>query len=473
MRPARLIRATLLTGALALAATGCSTYTNKALPVREPLERGDAAAAEAFLVKEKPGGDGLPYLMELGLVLRYEGEYARSNETFDEAEQLIDELFTKSLSREALAFVTNDEMTAYDGEMWERALVHYYRALNYIDLSEYDEALVECRKLNQKLGLYVDEVGESTTYRTDAFAQYLTAILYEVGGEIADAWVSLRLADEAYQHYRDAYGVPPPLSLQRDLIRLAHQQGFRDDEERYRERYPDAAPMTTRELLDRGEIVLFWEEGFIPAKIQETATVPILKDADDGENKDHKNDDREHRRRHAMSLRERYYHPRPYKKQELAYLLRFALPAFPPPGPSDRSGWCELRSEDGSARSEMAENLDAIARQELDDRMGGIVLKAILRALAKYGFTAAAENNKGDVAGKLVNLITAASEKADTRSWITLPRTIQITRLVVEPGVHDLELDCYNAGGILRETVAFDSVSVGAGEVRFLSHRTF
>lgn len=452
--------------AAAVWGAGCASYTQHALPVREPLRQGDFAAAQTFLQDKKPGGDGLPYLMELGLVLRYESKYDSSNVVFEAAEQLVDELYTKSISRELGAFLTNDEMIAYDGEMWERALVNYYRALNYIDLGNYEGALVECRKLNQKLGVYADATGESVTYRTDAFAQYLTAILYEVGGQTQDAWVSLRLADEAYDHYAQAYGTPPPASLQRDLIRLARAQGFRDDEERYREKYPDAEVMDTAEMVAYGEVVLFWEEGFIPAKIQVDATVPILKTTDEWEG------DRE---KWAHSLQYRWSHPRPYRKQELRYLLRFALPEFPPPTPSERPGWCELAAAGAgaSARSEVGENLAAIARRGLDDRMGNIVFRAILRALTKWAATASVENNQGEVAGKLVNFLTAAAEKADTRSWITLPNTIHITRLLVPPGTHDLELTCHDAHGNVTESLVFDGVAVEAGQVRFLSHRTF
>ena len=124
-------------------------------------------------------------------------------------------------------------------------------------------------------------------------------------------------------------------------------------------------------------------------------------------------------------------------------------------------------------RTEMAEDLDAIARRELDDRSGGILFKTIARALGKYALTRTVEKKKGDLAGKLVNLVTAATEKADTRSWLTLPRSIQVARFPVEPGVHTVEIDAYGPGGVLRETVTFRDVEVEAGQVRILNHRTF
>lgn len=447
--------------ALALALTGCASYTRVALEVRAPLARGDFAAAESLLVDKKPGGDGLPYLMELGLVLRYQDQFDRSNETFDQAENLVEDLYTRSLSKEALSLVTSDEAIPYDGEMWERVLVNYYRALNYVDLDEYEDALVECRKINQKLQAYVDASDKRPTYASDAFAQYLTALLYEADGHLDDAWISLCAADSAYADYEKAYGVPPPTSLKRDLLRLAHQQGYADDEARLRERWPDVKAPSADELLRKGEIILFWEEGFAPAKIQEEMFVPILK-----------TDVRDDRDAWAHHLSRRAARHPVYEKTELDYLLRIAVPAYPPPLPDERRGWADLTSAGVSARSEIVEDVDAIARRGLEDRMGRVLFKTILRALAKYGVTRGAEK-KGDVAGTLVNLLTAATEKADTRSWITLPRAIHLVRLVVPPGVHDLTLSCHAGGATAAEVVTFEKVEVGAGEVRFLSHRTF
>ena len=459
----------VITLAAALVLAGCASYTHVALEVREPLAHGDPAKAEAFLLDKKPGGDGLPYLMEMGLVLRQADELVRSNETFEQAEAVIDEVYTRSVSKEALAFLTSDETIPYGGEMWERVLVNYYRALNYIDLGQYDDALVECRKINHRLAVWTDSEEKRPTYTTDAFAQYVTAMLYEAGGDLNDAWVSLRLADSAYVACQDAYGVPAPEALKRDMLRLARLQGLTDDEVRLRERWPDVTPPTDAEISRKGEVIVFWEEGFIPAKVQREILIPVLK-----------HDDRADRVVFARTLSGRVVAHPVYDDAELDYLLRVAVPDYPPPDPHPVRGWATLSlagrgarsAESGhSARSEIAEDLDAIARRGLEDRMGGILFRTVLRGIAKYAVTHGVEKKKGEVAGLLANLFTAATEKADTRSWITLPRAIHVVRLLVPPGTHDLTLDCHSGGA--TETVTFDDVEVGAGEVRFLSHRTF
>jgi hypothetical protein len=194
---------------------------------------------------------------------------------------------------------------------------------------------------------------------------------------------------------------------------------------------------------------------------QQDVTIPILKhewDDDSG--------------RYAFSLRDRYYHPRPYRKTELEYLLRIALPAYPEQR-TTHPGSARIVANGVIARTEIVEDLDAIAHRGLDDRMGGILLKTLVRALGKYALSRSVEHNKGEIAGTLVNLLTAVTEKADTRSWITLPRSIQLARLVVEPGVHDVEIECLGPNGVLLESVTYSDVEVGPGEVRFLSHRSF
>ncbi|HMB71149.1 MAG TPA: hypothetical protein VKU85_17700, partial [bacterium] len=427
MRFPRALRS-VAAAALAVASlSGCASYTQKALAVRDPLIQGDLESAQAFLEEKTPGGKGLPYLFELGLVQRARGDFQASNATFESAELLVDDLYTKSVSKEILAFATSDETIPYSGETWERVLVNYYRALNYIDLGDFEAALVECRKLNQKLRVYVDSDDDPPTYRTDAFAQYVTSILYEISGDLNDAWVSLRLAEEGYAHYAEAYGVQAPPSLVPDYLRLALDHGYADDPASVREKYADVKYTPTSELLKQGEIVLLYEEGFIAPKIQEDVFLPILKTEweDDHES-------------YARRLSRPGYRHRKYKKTELEYLLRIALPTYQPRAPGDRPGYAKVGAGGKSAQTVIAEDLDAIARKGLEDRMGGILFRTIVRALGKYALTRGVEKETGKIGGLLANIVTAATEKADTRSWITLPRTVQIARIVVPPGSHDV-----------------------------------
>ena len=110
-----------------------SSYVSRSL---SQLRQGNYADALDQL--EKPNGktNMLLYRLERGLIFHYQGLYAQSNAEFERAERLIDRLYTRSVSREAAAFLTNDAIVAYRGEEFERVFIHYFRALNYERLGD-------------------------------------------------------------------------------------------------------------------------------------------------------------------------------------------------------------------------------------------------------------------------------------------------------------------------------------------------
>ena len=42
--------------------------------------------------------------------------------------------------------------------------------------------------------------------------------------------------------------------------------------------------------------------------------------------------------------------------------------------------------------------------------------------------------------GVLANVVAVATETADTRSWLTLPSVISVTRVALKPGSHELKI---------------------------------
>ena len=97
---------------LVLLLNGCTTYTSHTGVLRQSLVDGDYEAAALSLDRFRKGPNRLLYLLENGLVSHYRGEYDRSNRYFEAAERLADRLFTKSLTRELVSFVTNDAVRA-------------------------------------------------------------------------------------------------------------------------------------------------------------------------------------------------------------------------------------------------------------------------------------------------------------------------------------------------------------------------
>ena len=77
----------------------------------------------------------------------------------------------------------------------------------------------------------------------------------------------------------------------------------------------------------------------------------------------------------------------------------------------------------------------------------------------------------GWAAGALTNIFGAATETADTRSWLTLPNLITMARLRLPPGTYDLEVELVDPDGAPAGSRTIHGVTVRPGSWTFLSRR--
>lgn len=140
-------------------------------------------------------------------------------------------------------------------------------------------------------------------------------------------------------------------------------------------------------------------------------------------------------------------------EHQLVFNTRRSFGQLAVPGFEDSAGTANsLRvlvggSDAGVTRT--LEDVEEVARRNLDDRIGWVTTKALARTALKTVIVdqtaEAVADEHGDWAGLLVGLlgsaINIASESADLRSWLTLPREIQVLRITVEPGPHMLRLE--------------------------------
>lgn len=166
-----------------------STYQARVAGAHHAYFRGDYERALKLIDKVKPAGrDRLLYLLDKGMILHGAGQYKESNRILEQAEELANALYAKSLTREVAATLWSEEAREYPGERHERALIPVIRMLNYIMLDEWDDALVEVRRL----GTTVENVyGQEHKY-TNAFSLYLSAIIWEAMGQINDALIDYK-----------------------------------------------------------------------------------------------------------------------------------------------------------------------------------------------------------------------------------------------------------------------------------------
>ena len=442
---------------VALLAAGCATHAEKRAEMERAMSRGDYAAALQELDKKHKNPENVLYLLDRGLLLHYLGRHAESNVEFEAAEVRIQDLYTRSLSKEAAALVTSDNVIPYDGAPFERALIHYYRTMNYLHADDVEGALVECRKANLLLAEIAGKTeGKKTAYQDDPFLQYLTAMLYEDAGEWNDAWVSLRSAEEAYERSAEVFGVEAPATLGGDLRRLARGFGDVADYEMYSAKYPEACDTVA---AGSGELVLLFENGLAPFKQQIDIALPILKtDRDRYRDRDE----------FALVVANRW-NGYSYEDAELDYLLRIAVPKLKTRPPLVRAA--EVRVGDAAARTAVVEDVAALSEAALSEAMPKILLKTVLRGLAKYLTTRGVEKEAGEVGGFIANILTAATERADTRGWITLPNDIQMARLSLPAGEHRVTLRFLGRGDDLIASADAGIVTIEPGRRTYLTWR--
>jgi len=431
--------------------------------IRQSLVAGDVPkAVEQFEARKEKKTD-LLYLLEKGYMLHLAGRWAESNTAFEAAEQRADELFTKSISRQAAAFLTSDLALPYRGMPYELQLVQYYRALNYLELGQVDDALVEARKANFLLTKYAEEKSDHTGPRQDAFMQYFTGLLYEATKEVNDAIVSFRDAARLYRIYGDTYGIHAPSWLDEDYFAAAEYLGLHNEADSLAAADPDLPQRAAAH--DANNLVIFVELGFVPYREPVDITLPIFEFKDDDKDKD----DTKKARHYVHEYGHDVYAYRA-DRVKLDHVLRFSFPQLVE-YPTDAVA-CEIVLPQTTAvDAQPALNLDAVARSEFNDRIPGILLKTVARALAKEQARKTAKK-QDEALGWLVNAFNVATEQSDTRGWIFLPGRILMLKAALPTGESNLTVRILDTESRVVEEWEI-TVRIAAGETRFIALRSF
>jgi len=127
------------------------------------------------LVMESGEKDRLLYLMEAGLILHTMGEYKKSIKVFKQADYIAETIKT-SITKQGLSFFLSDRESNFKGENFERVLIKFYIALNYIMLEDYKRAKQYFKKLDYDLKIMKYTEGK---YKQNLAARYLDAIISE------------------------------------------------------------------------------------------------------------------------------------------------------------------------------------------------------------------------------------------------------------------------------------------------------
>lgn len=439
-----------------------SGYSEQMKESRAAQLSGNFIQAEKLVasVNTSPSDFGLSQL-EKGRLLFLAEDWSASQTSFDLAYKEIqaqNEAAKLQITRgfkKAGAFVSNDNAIPYEIPRYEQSMLHSYQALNYLYQNDMEGALVEIRRANlvQERALkesseeLIDAQSEminqgisnekfSAAYPSmnniigdlkngfqNAYTFYLSGMLWEAGGEPDSAYIDYQRALEIFPNNR---------YLQQDVLRLAVSLGMSDDLSRLEKRF---GKYTDKRDNNTGQVVIILEQGIINSKDEVKINLPLIR-------------------------RSKTYNRRgSYNSVDNLKFFSFALPVYR--DKLSQSSPLTVSINGKTYRSEEIVKLQSLASRDLQDQLPQLVVRQALRLLAKERVRHEMAK-KNDLANIITSVYNLASEKADTRSWSSLPSSVQILKLSLPAGKHQLQLSISGK----RETV---EVSVNPNRITLIN----
>lgn len=463
--------------ALVWSLTSCASFEHYRGLYSNMLEQSNLEGAARLVENKKfyqKDRNQVLYYLELGALARMQGNLEESNDYLNKADLLIEDR-RASLGAQGLAMVTNPRVLPYRTEYFENIAVHYLKSLNYLQLNDVSAARVEARRTNIRLQELNDAAPDKPLkYHDDVLGHITMGLSYEMNGEWNDAFIAYRNAAELFIEegkVRPYMGVRMPEQLKCDLIRIARQIGFANEASYYENLLQ---PVCENDEGPGGSLVLFWENGQGPVKEENIVGFNILRYGDRSSLRFVNN-----RMGLDYELGPQAYNE--YNGFEGVNNIRLALPAFQRRGYPLRSA--KVSFPGGAREMEMIEDLNEVAEQSLRDRFHRELANALLRLAAKEAVEASLRSIKtekkdsreeedkekegeekkkeekkedkedkysdtaGQILGGAMDIINAVTERADIRSWQSLPAEVFYQRIPLKKGPNDIQTSFYDQYG--------------------------
>ncbi|MBN2298079.1 MAG: hypothetical protein JXM72_05770 [Deltaproteobacteria bacterium] len=406
-----------------------SSYTMVTMQARQSISQGRFDdALGVFPEKSAKGKNEVLIRLERGIIFQSMGEFALSAQEFERAAEKI-RIFedralisaTKSTSQVG-SLIINEQIMPYEGEDFEKVLVHGFDAVNYLMMGDLEGARVEIRnaytrqkELYEKHYRELEKAKQSSaetdwnrSFRTadpegydllkitagsvlsiyqNAFAYYISSLVYELGNEPDEAYIDLKKAIDA---------APGSRSIQGDLIRLSRELNFIEDTEKWEEKY-GKREMTASDAVD---VFVIFTHGLAPYKEAVNFPIPVPKGG----------------------------------------IVFASMPVYRfTPLSVHRAA---VRYEGNYHETSAVSNIDAIAARNLLDKFPILFAKQVVRTYLKARITGELSDQFGAVGAVAGSLASAITEQADLRTWSCLPKEIQVARVFVPRGTSGITLEC-------------------------------
>ncbi len=392
---------------------GCATYQNKVGEARVLLSQDKPQEAAKVLqpLADKDSDDQLVYLLDYAVTLQANHQYKESANYFARAEKIADIQDYHSISKISASLLLTEEMVQYKGDDYEKVLLNGVNAVNYLVMNELDNALVEVRRLNEKL--YKFKFEGNRNYDQNPFAFYMSAMIWEADKKWDDAYID-------YKHAFDLIPGYPP--LHEDLIRTAMRSGRSDEAEEWKKKFPEVKPRPEWRDPTVGELVIIYQQGWGPRK-----------------------------QPHPSSPRV----PKLFPVYSLTQRARIEV-----------EGTAEAVTEPIFSVQDVAiKTLDSQYAALIAKRVAGVGVKAVAADQIRQ---------KNQILGEVAWLALNFTDRADLRQWSTLPQTFQIARIYLKGGSYKLRIHGLTGGGAPSgEELPEQSIDIKPGKKTFYSWRSF
>ena len=354
------------------------------------------------------GKDRLLALYERGMILHAARRWEDSNAALLEAGKLAERIELISVAERSGTLFTNENFVDYRGEDYERVLCHTLSAINYLGLGKVEDALVECRRtleVHKKIRRQREKDD-----RINAFALYLSALCYELGGQPNYAYIDYRACWEQVPSF-------PPLADR--LLLLSKRLGMVQEHAEWVGKFGrDASPAPD----GTGEVVVLCEAGLAPLKVP-GGPLGIL-------------------------------------------------PALGP-RPGLAAGVALVQGNRPLGSTQALNDVEDWARDTLAERETLLLAKRAAILAAQELVSRKVERRHGETTGWLLRTVLLSMEQPDLRCWRTLPRTFQALQARLPAGLHDLSLQPVDDRGLpAGPPLLFPATEVGAGKTLILIART-
>jgi len=368
----------------------CATYPKEVADGLELIRQGQYHQAVDFFKQRLEQGqekDRFLHLLEYSTVLQLAGEWKESARWFNQADRWAEQNDYLSVTQTAASLALNEEQQTYKGESYERIMLNALNTLNYLSLNDWDGAMVEVRKIDQKTKKFRQDLREN--YEYNHFALLLSGLLYEVQKEWDDAYIayfrSLELVDHGSSFAEEA------------LWRMAERAGRVEAllksklANRYLGREKYFRDLSSQHFWPKGGraiVHVIYLDGLGAEKVPDplSPNYPTL------------------RSRSVNSRR---------------LILRVKGQSL--------------------ATTRLVYDLDMAALRALVEDRGALVAKRLGAFVAKE-VLAEQVRQKNELLGFFTRLFLHLSERADLRYWSTLPRSVQVASLELPASTEELEL---------------------------------